>query len=61
MRERPEPGSEAAVEHCGLLVPEVAQEPPEPRGAARHAVVVRNDERLRPDPGATRGSGKPVG
>ena len=49
--------SEPSVEHCRLLVPEVAQQPPEPRRTAGHAFVVGDDERVRPDAGPT-GSGR---
>ena len=55
--ERAEPDPEPSVEHCRLLVAEMAQQPPEPRRAARHALVVRDDERVRADAGAT-GSGR---
>ena len=55
--ERAEPDSEPSVEHRRLLVAEVAQQPPEPGRTARHAFVVGDDERVRPDARAT-GSGR---
>ena len=47
--QRAEPDPEPSVEHPRLIVAEVAQQPPEPRRAARHALVVGDDERTRPD------------
>jgi hypothetical protein len=46
------------VRSCGTkvaasIVPEVAQEPPEARGAAGHRLVVGDDERVVVDAGAT--------
>src|SRR3972149_5963169 len=49
--QRPFPGADTAVEDGDVLVPEVPQQPPEPRGAAGHALVVGHDE----DPGADAG------
>src|SRR3712207_3744735 len=53
--ERPEPDVDSTVENGDVLVPEVAQEPPEARGAAVHPGVVGDDEHARPDPGARSG------
>ena len=55
--ERPVPRVE--LDHGAVVVAEVAQEPPEPLGAAHRAV--RDDEDARPDPGERRGGGEVVG
>src|SRR2546423_4450994 len=34
------PGADAAVEHRRLLMPQPAQQPPQPRGIGAHALVV---------------------
>ena len=39
------PGDKPAVEHAGVIVPEVAQQPPEPRRPHRHVLRVRDDVR----------------
>ena len=57
LRQRPEPDPEPSVEHSRLIVAEVPQQPPEPRRAARHALVVGDDERARAD-ARTTGSGR---
>ena len=56
--ERPQPRLHAAAEHGDLLVPEVAQEPPEPRRASVHPLVVGDDEDAGTDPGGADGPGE---
>jgi hypothetical protein len=48
------------VQHGDVLVAEVAEQPPEPGGTARGAVVVRDDEDARADPGPSGHSGEGV-
>ena len=56
--ERPEPVVQASAQDGDIVVPKVAEEPPEPRGAAVHPLVVGDDERVVSDPGRFGGAGE---
>jgi len=49
------PRADPASEHRDVVVTEVPEQPPEPRGAAGRALVVGDDEDSLADPGPTRG------
>jgi hypothetical protein len=56
--ERPEPVVQSSAQDGSVVVPEMAEEPPEPRGAAVHFLVVGDDERVVSDPGRSGRAGE---
>ena len=56
--ERPEPVVQPSAQDGGVVVPEVAEEPPEPCCAAVHSLVVGDDERIGSDPGRSGRAGE---